>query len=74
MATYKQDLQIFNKLLDKQEKYSNVDDVYSDIEQIRRDFIEMRNELCLHCEKYKNAHLGSCNGCKYNYYEEYNND
>lgn len=22
-----------------------------------------RNELCIKCEKYKNAHLGACNGC-----------
>lgn len=27
---------------------------------------ELKNELCLHCGKYKNAHLGACEGCKWN--------
>lgn len=26
---------------------------------------ELKNELCLHCGKYKNEHLGACNGCKW---------
>lgn len=25
----------------------------------------MRNELCLKCGKYKNAHLGNCKGCRW---------
>lgn len=24
-----------------------------------------RNELCLYCGKYKNAHLGACTGCRW---------
>jgi len=26
---------------------------------------ECRDELCLRCGKYKTAHLGNCDGCKY---------
>lgn len=26
---------------------------------------DIRNELCLKCGKYKTAHLGSCDGCKW---------
>ena len=26
---------------------------------------ELKNELCLHCGKYKNEHLGACKGCKW---------
>lgn len=25
----------------------------------------MRNELCLYCGKYKTAHLGACDGCRF---------
>lgn len=25
----------------------------------------MKNELCLKCGKYKNAHLGECKGCRW---------
>lgn len=25
----------------------------------------LRNELCLKCERYKEAHLGRCNGCRW---------
>lgn len=27
---------------------------------------DCRNELCLKCGKYKEAHLGACDGCRYN--------
>jgi len=26
---------------------------------------ELKNELCLHCGKYKSEHLGACKGCKW---------
>lgn len=39
----------------------NVDTLQNAIDE--RD--ELKNELCLHCGKYKNEHLGACNGCKW---------
>ena len=29
------------------------------------DIADLRNELCLLCGKYKTAHLGSCDGCRW---------
>lgn len=26
---------------------------------------DLRNELCLKCGKYKDAHLGACDGCRW---------
>lgn len=28
-------------------------------------FRELRDELCIHCGKYTEQHLGACNGCKW---------
>lgn len=30
-----------------------------------KDLYACRNELCLYCGKYKNAHLGACRGCRW---------
>lgn len=30
------------------------------------EFKNCRNELCLKCGRYKEAHLGACDGCRYN--------
>lgn len=35
------------------------------VEQAKRDLKDLRNELCLRCEGYKTAHLGSCDGCRW---------
>jgi hypothetical protein len=32
---------------------------------LQRDYSDLRNELCLACGKYKKAHLGDCNGCRW---------
>lgn len=29
------------------------------------DFRDCRNELCLYCGKYKERHLGACDGCRW---------
>jgi len=31
------------------------------------DISDLRNELCLKCGKYKEAHNGACNGCRWRY-------
>lgn len=29
------------------------------------DVRDMKNELCLHCGKYREAHKGACHGCRF---------
>ena len=35
------------------------------INRLKRELKDCRNELCLKCGQYMEAHLGACNGCKY---------
>ena len=35
------------------------------IENQQREIEALRNELCQHCGKYKQAHEGACNGCRW---------
>ena len=35
------------------------------IYRLRSELKNCRNELCLKCGNYKEAHLGSCNDCRY---------
>ena len=34
-------------------------------EALRRDYQTAKGELCLHCGKYLNSHLGLCNNCRW---------
>ena len=35
------------------------------INKLRRELRMCRNELCLKCGDYKNAHNGACDGCRW---------
>jgi hypothetical protein len=35
------------------------------IKDLQMELIHCRNELCVKCGKYKEAHDGACNGCRY---------
>lgn len=35
------------------------------IENQQREIEALRNELCQYCGKYKQAHEGACNGCRW---------
>lgn len=35
------------------------------IESQQREIEALRNELCQYCGKYKRAHEGACNGCRW---------
>lgn len=37
---------------------------YEDTGFTPADVRDMKNELCLHCGKYREAHEGACNGCR----------
>ena len=36
-----------------------------DLLTMAADLRDCRNELCLKCGDYKNAHLGACDGCRW---------
>lgn len=38
---------------------------YEDTGFTPADVRDMKNELCLHCGKYREAHLGACDGCRF---------
>lgn len=38
---------------------------YEDTNLTPADINDLRNELCLKCGKYKDAHLGTCDGCRW---------
>lgn len=35
------------------------------IQILRRELDRARNELCLRCGKYRDKHLGACDGCHF---------
>ena len=39
--------------------------MYRDTGFTPADVRDMRNELCLRCGKYKDAHTGACDGCRF---------
>lgn len=44
------------------------------LKRLQRDYSDLRNELCLTCGKYKESHLGRCNGCRWNKEEHHEAD
>lgn len=38
---------------------------YAQIDRLKRDLKDCRNELCLYCGKYKERHNGACDGCRW---------
>lgn len=37
----------------------------SAISELYENLVDCRNELCWRCEKYKQAHKGACDGCRW---------
>lgn len=42
-----------------------IERLVEETERLRRDIKDCRNELCLCCGKYKERHLGACDGCRW---------
>lgn len=40
-------------------------DSLSEIRQLQSELRDCRNELCLRCGNYKQAHKGACDGCRW---------
>lgn len=36
-------------------------------EELLKELLNCRNELCLKCGAYRDSHLGACDGCRYNF-------
>lgn len=63
---YKETLDCLDRMLDKQFKYKNVDDVYKELQEIKSSLKTCRNELCLHCGKYKDYKgFDYCSDCRW---------
>ena len=45
--------------------YEQIESAYTQAIFAMRDNADLRNELCLKCGKYKKAHEGSCDGCRW---------
>lgn len=43
----------------------NVQRLKEILEKAKRDLKDCRNELCLKCGNYKQAHNGACDGCRW---------
>ena len=37
----------------------------AEVETLKRELQSCRNELCLRCGRYKEAHKGACDGCRW---------
>lgn len=35
------------------------------VSEVKETLKAAKNELCLHCGRYKKAHLGNCDGCRW---------
>ena len=35
-------------------------------DEMKKELADMRNELCCKCGKYREAHNGACDGCRWN--------
>lgn len=44
------------------------------VQRLQRELKNCRNELCLKCGNYKEAHLGACNDCRYQHGGEWRAD
>ena len=53
------------------DRYTEIDEImnylaaYEDTGFTPSDIADLRNELCLKCGRYKYAHEGSCDGCRW---------
>lgn len=48
-----------------QENTSDPMELAKEILRLSRDLKDCRNELCLRCGDYKQAHKGACDGCRW---------
>ncbi len=44
------------------------------IQRLQSELKDARNELCYQCKRYKEAHLGACDDCRYRHGGEWEED
>ena len=44
---------------------SDLNNMIEKVHRLQQEVRHCRNELCLKCGKYKDAHLGACNYCRF---------
>ena len=47
------------------ETISPLQRLYDELDALQSENRDLRNELCLRCGSYLEAHLGSCDGCRW---------
>ena len=54
-----------NRVKDRLAEFENTGYTPEEIEKLAADRKALNNELCQYCGKYKQAHKGACDGCKW---------
>lgn len=49
---------------------SVLEEIFEEIKKLKRDNKDLRNELCMLCGKYTEAHNGACDDCRWKEVEE----
>lgn len=44
---------------------NQIADMWREISGLQRELHDMKQDLCYHCGKYKMAHEGACDGCRW---------
>jgi hypothetical protein len=47
------------------EQFEDLDTLIAEVERLREAQRWIRNELCLKCGRYREAHNGACDGCRW---------
>lgn len=45
--------------------FEDLEEPIETLEKLITDYNTLKNEFCYQCGKYKNEHLGACDGCRY---------
>ena len=54
-----------NYAYDRAALSAEIENLRKQLEQTKSELAAMRNELCCKCGKYREAHNGACNGCRW---------
>ena len=60
------ELQDENHASDRAALVTEIEKLRKQLEQTQAELAAMRNELCCKCGKYRDAHNGACDGCRWN--------
>ena len=61
----KSELDELRKTFDMFGGYDGIQNAFSERDELKKELAAMRNELCYLCGKYREAHNGACDGCRW---------